>query len=63
MDRQPTNRAAVAGSLLVASILLCTAIGFGIGALAGATGLFAIVGVFVGFAAGFTLLYQRFRDL
>ena len=53
MDRQPTNRAAIAGSLLVASILLCAAIGFGLGALLGATGLFAIVGVFVGFAAGF----------
>jgi len=63
MDRQPTNRAAVAGSLLVAAILLCTAIGFGIGALVGATGPFAVVGVFAGFALGFTLLYQRFRDL
>lgn len=63
MDRQPTNRAAVAGSLLVASILLCAAVGFGVGALVGAIGPFAIVGVFVGFALGFTLLYQRFRDL
>jgi hypothetical protein len=43
--------------------LLCTAIGFGIGALVGATGPFAVVGVFAGFALGFTLLYQRFRDL
>jgi hypothetical protein len=63
MDRQPTNRAAVAGSLLVASILVCAALGFGIGAIVGTPAPFAIVGVFAGFALGFTLLYQRFKDL
>ena len=63
MDTRPTNRGAVAGMLLVAAILLCSAIGLGIGELVGAPAPLAVIGVFVGFALGFRLVYQRFKDI
>jgi len=50
----------VAGSLLVATIVLCAAVGFGLGALVGATAAFTIAGVFVGFAAGLAVVIRRF---
>lgn len=61
--RRPTNRGMVAGSLLVATILLCAAVGLGLGALAGAAvvGLFA--GIFAGFPLGVVVVRARFRDL
>jgi hypothetical protein len=62
-DRRPLNRGAAAGSLLVAAILLCGAVGAGIGALFGAALPLGIVGVFAGFAAGFALVYNRFKDI
>ena len=60
---RPVNRGAVAGTLLVASILLCAGIGFGLGAVVGATVPLGIVGIFAGMGVGFTLVYRRFRDL
>jgi hypothetical protein len=63
MDEHSTNRGAVAGTLLVASILLCAGTGLGLGALLGAPALVAILGVFVGLAVGFRLVYQRFSDI
>jgi len=60
---RPTNRGAVAGSLIVASIVLCALIGLGLGALVGQPALPAIAGVFVGLVLGFVLVYQRFKDL
>jgi 4-hydroxybenzoate polyprenyltransferase len=60
---RPTNRGAVAGSLLVACILLCGLIGLGLGALVGAAAPLMIVGVFAGLVLGFVLVYQRFKDL
>jgi F0F1-type ATP synthase assembly protein I len=56
-------RGAVAGSTLIATTLLCAAIGLGLGALVGAPALLAIVGVFIGFALGFRLVYTRFKDI
>lgn len=53
----------VAGSLIVASVILCAGAGFGIGSLVGAAVLFGLAGLFVGFAVGFALVYDRFRDL
>jgi hypothetical protein len=52
-----------AGALLIGTVLFCAAIGLGIGALAGAPAPFAVAGAFVGFGAGFWLVYRRFRDL
>jgi F0F1-type ATP synthase assembly protein I len=60
---KPTMRAASAGALLVATILLCGAIGFGLGALVGAPTAFLLVGLFVGPIAGVLLVHSRFRDL
>jgi hypothetical protein len=54
---------AVAGSLIVASIILCAAIGFGVGALAGLAVPLGIVGLFVGVGVGLGLVITRFRDL
>jgi 4-hydroxybenzoate polyprenyltransferase len=60
---RPTNRGAVAGSLLVATIILCTLVGLGLGALIGASAPMAIAGVFIGLVLGFVLVYQRFKDI
>jgi len=60
---RPPMRGAVAGSLLIATALLCAAIGLGIGALVGAPALLGIVGVLIGFGVGVWLVIARFRDL
>src|SRR5207253_661499 len=53
----------VAGSLLVATIVLCCGIGFGLGALVGLAVPLGIAGLFAGVAAGLALVITRFRDL
>jgi hypothetical protein len=53
----------VAGSLLVATILLCAAVGLGLGALVGVPVVGLFVGVFVGFPLGVVVVRARFRDL
>jgi hypothetical protein len=53
----------IAGSLIVASIILCAAIGFGAGALVGLAAPLAIAGLFVGVVVGIALVITRFRDL
>ncbi len=50
-----------AGALLIATILLCAAIGYGIGALVGAGLALALVGAAVGFVAGVLLVIRAFR--
>ncbi|MDX6369197.1 MAG: hypothetical protein QOG93_699 [Gaiellaceae bacterium] len=59
----PTRDAAMAGMLLVATVLLCAVIGLGIGAAIGAALPLAIAGVFIGFGLGFRLVYARFKDI
>jgi len=54
---------AVAGSLIVASIILCAAIGFGAGALVGLAVPLGIAGLFAGVVVGIVLVITRFRDL
>ncbi len=54
---------AVAGSLLVATIVVCAAIGFGIGALVGAPVLLGLAGLFAGVPLGIVTVVRRFRDL
>ena len=56
-------RGAVAGSLLVATIVLCAAVGFGIGALVGAAVPLGLLGPDRRPVAGIALVRSRFRDL
>jgi hypothetical protein len=53
----------VAGSLIVATIVLCAGIGFGVGALVGLTVPLGLAGLFAGVVAGLALVITRFRDL
>jgi hypothetical protein len=52
-----------AGSLLVATVVLCAGIGFGIGSLIGFAVPLGLLGLFAGVAAGLALVITRFRDL
>jgi hypothetical protein len=52
-----------AGSLVVATIVLCAAIGFGLGALVGVAVPLGIAGLFAGVVGGLALVITRFRDL
>jgi hypothetical protein len=52
-----------AGLTLVAAMLLCGALDLGVGALVGFAAPLGIVGLFAGIAAGFALVYSRFRDI
>jgi hypothetical protein len=63
MSRTPARDAAGAGALLIATILVCAAVGLGIGALIGAPAALGIGAGFVGVGAGFWVVYRRFRDL
>ena len=56
-------RGAVAGSLLVATIVLCAAAGFGVGALVGAPVPLGLAGLFAGVPLGIVVVIRRFRDL
>jgi hypothetical protein len=60
---RPTMRGAVAGSVLLATIVLCAAVGFGVGAAVGAHAVLGIAGVFVGAVAGIVVVVRRFSDL
>jgi hypothetical protein len=62
-NRPPTMRGAVAGSLLVATIVLCAAVGFGLGALVGAPVPLGLAALFFGVALGIVLVIRRFGDL
>jgi hypothetical protein len=52
-----------AGSLLVATLILCAAIGFGAGAIVGVPVPFGIAGLFVGFAGGIAMVIKRFSHV
>ena len=62
-DRKPPARGAVAGLMLLASLLLFGAIGGIVGALTGAVGIFLVLGILVGFVAGVAGVRARFPDL
>ena len=47
----------------MASMILCAAAGFGLGAIVGVAVLMGLVGLFVGLVVGFVLVHDRFRDL
>ena len=56
-------RGAVAGSLVVATIVLCGAVGLGVGAVGGLPVPFGIAGVFIGAVIGNVVVARRFGDL
>lgn len=60
---KPVMRGVVAGSLLIATILLCAGIGFALGALVGVAVPVGLLGLFIGLAAGIWVVIARFRDL
>ena len=60
---KPTMRGAVAGTMLVSTIILCALVGYGIGALVGAPVALGLLGLFVGPVAGIALVRSRFKDL
>lgn len=62
-QNRPTMRGAVAGSLLIATIIGCAAVGFGIGAVVGAPVPLGLAGLFIGVPAGILVVARRFRDL
>jgi presenilin-like A22 family membrane protease len=55
--------AALAGMMLVSSMLFVAAIGFGVGLAFGLQLPLALAGGFVGLIVGFRLVYTRFKDL
>ena len=59
----PTMRGAVAGSLVVATILVCGAVGLGVGAVVGIPVPLGIAGVFIGAVIGNVVVARRFSDL
>jgi len=59
----PGADAAAAGAYLIASMVLCGAIGFGAGSLVGWEVPLGIAGLFAGFVAGMALVYVRYRRL
>ena len=62
-ERKPPARGAVAGLMLLSSLLLCGAIGALAGALAGGFVIFLIVGILAGFVLGIVAVRARFPDL
>ena len=63
MSKPPRFDPAGAGLTLLAAVVLCTLVGLGVGLLVDLPALLGIVGVFIGFAVGFRLVYARFKDI
>jgi hypothetical protein len=63
MTERPRSDPAAAGVMLVVTMLLCAAIGFGAGAIVGLAVPLGIAGLFLGLVAGFALVYARFKDI
>jgi hypothetical protein len=62
-ERKPLARGAVAGLLLLSSLLLCGLLGGIVGAVTGAVGIFLALGIFLGFVVGIAAVRARFPDL
>jgi len=62
-EQQPLARGAVAGLTMLAAIILCGALGALLGAVTGLFAPFLLLGIFVGFLAGFFAVRARFPDL
>jgi Putative F0F1-ATPase subunit Ca2+/Mg2+ transporter len=63
-QRPPTGAdAAAAGFMLIAAILICGGIGFGLGSLVGLAVPLGLAGLFAGLVVGFRLVYARYRRI
>jgi hypothetical protein len=49
--------------MVIGAMLLCAAVGFGLGSLFGAAAPLGLVGLFAGLVLGFFLVYSRYRRL
>lgn len=49
--------------MLLVTIVVCAALGYGIGTLIGPTALLTTAGGFVGLVVGFALVYTRFKNI
>ena len=63
MTEPPRSSAANAGLMLLSTILLCGAVGLGLGALVGLPVPLGLAGFFIGAVAGCALVYARFKEL
>lgn len=62
-ERKSLARGAVAGLMLLSSLLLCGLLGALVGALTGAVGICLALGIFIGFVVGVAAVRARFPDL
>lgn len=62
-EHKPLARGAVAGLMLLSSLLLCGVLGAIVGAVTGALGIFLVLGILIGFAVGIAAVRARFPDL
>ena len=63
MEPRPTLNPAGAGMVLVAAIVVCVAVGAGIGWAAGSWSLGALGGAGVGIPMGVFAVYRRYRGV
>jgi hypothetical protein len=64
MNRRSTGAdAATAGFMLIATMLLFAAAGFGIGSLLGLAVPLGLIGLFGGLVVGFVLVHARYRRI
>ena len=61
--RSPGADAASAGAMLIASMLLLAAIGYGLGSLVDLAVPIGLAGLFAGLVVGMALVYARFRRI
>lgn len=59
----PARDVALAGIMLVVTVVLCAGIGFAIGALVGLEVPLGLAGIFIGFGLGLRYVYTRFKDI
>ncbi len=62
-ERKPVARGAVAGLMLLSSLLVFGAVGALVGTLIGALGILLALGILVGFVVGVAAVRARFPDL
>lgn len=53
----------MAGGMVVGSMLICAALGFGAGSLVDLSVPGGLIGLFGGLALGFALVYRRYRRI
>jgi hypothetical protein len=65
MTESPRARAdaATAGTLILAAMIGCAAVGFGVGSLLGIAVPLGLAGLFGGLVVGMALVYARFRRI